>query len=493
MLLIPIGQENRTVRRHPLVSYGIIALNVAAFLACLAASPGADWTREMDARWREMIVYLIEHPYLELPPILAERCGDDCRQELDRRRAAHQTASGLPGWIVAEQQRKLAAKVGDVLTLLRKRPTYRLGFVPSEPAVGTLLASLFVHAGWLHLIGNMLFLFLSGPFVEDVFGRPLFGGLYLLSGTAATAAHVLSHPDSVIPLVGASGAIAGVMGAFLVRLSTARIQFLFVPIILLPTLRFTFFLPAFVVLPLWLLEQLWYAQRSEGGGSIAWWAHVGGFLIGAAVALAVKATGIEERVIHPAIERRISLQQHPGVEAAMDARLRGQWRAARRLIDDVLASEPGNMDAWRESYDIALEARELEQAGQSASRLLDLYVRSDEEVLVERFVEEALERAEDALSARFYLTAGSYLEKKTLVPLALKTYQRLAERHPEDPAAFRALFRRGEILARAGSPEEAHEAFARARAHDACTDDLRRLVDRAVAEIDSRRKNSGVS
>jgi membrane associated rhomboid family serine protease len=439
----------------------------------------------MNSKWWDMVAYISEHPYLQLPPILAERCGSQCRAELERLRA--QNASGSPaGGIVAEEQRTLDVKVAVVMRLLRERPAYRLGFVPSDPGVGTLLVSMFVHAGWLHIIGNMLFFFLSGPFVEDLFGRPLFAGLYLLSGLGGAYAQLLSNPASVIPLVGASGAIAGIMGAFLVRLTAARIRFLFVPIILLPTFRFTFFLPAFVVIPTWFLEQLWYAQQGEGVGGVAWWAHVGGFLCGATVAIGVRAARFEERVIHPAIERRISITQHPGIEAAMEFLARGQWNEARRRIEEVLAEEPRNLDAWQVSYEVALETRDMEAAGRSAMRLLDLYVREDEPELAERLVEEALGRVEDGLPTRFYLAAGSYLEKTARIPLALRTYALLVERQPEDPAAFRALFRSGEILAKTGSTEEARAAFARARAHEACTDHLRQAVDRALADVPSR-------
>src|SRR4029077_16637206 len=103
-------------------------------------------------------------------------------------------------------------------------------YVPAAPRAETALTSMFMHADWLHLIGNMLFLFLSGPFIEDCFGRSIYAGLYVASHLAGLWAHAAHQPESTIPLVGASGAIAGIMGAFLIRLGTKRIRFLFVPI-----------------------------------------------------------------------------------------------------------------------------------------------------------------------------------------------------------------------------------------------------------------------
>src|SRR4029077_7656196 len=113
--------------------------------------------------------------------------------------------------------------------------------------------------------------------------------LYLFSGLAGTLAHALKYPTSDIPTIGASGAIAGVMGAFLIRLGTSRIRFLYMPFFpFLWRIRFTFFMPAFVVLPLWLGEKVFYAHNAGEQSGVGWWAHIRGFLFGAAVAGAVR-------------------------------------------------------------------------------------------------------------------------------------------------------------------------------------------------------------
>ena len=130
---------------------------------------------------------------------------------------------------------------------------------------------------------------MTGPFVEDVFGRGVFAVLYFLSGFAALATHVAKFPHSEVPLIGASGAIAGVMGAFLVRYARRKIHMLYLPLFPLPRPRFTFGVPAFVIAPLWFGEQFWYAHRAGEESGVAFWAHVGGFLFGAVFALAVRA------------------------------------------------------------------------------------------------------------------------------------------------------------------------------------------------------------
>jgi membrane associated rhomboid family serine protease len=483
VLILPVGQADSTVRRHPLVSYVVIGLCLAVFLLCQAGQPGRQWQVEVQEKFGETIRYLLDTPHLELPPSLAQECGGDCR-ELEALRALRRRETGAPpAWVLEAQQQQLDRAATELVALLRRDPIRRLGFVPARPDPVLLLTSMFVHAGLLHILGNLLFFFIAAPFVEDVYGRPLFTGLYLLSGVAAAMTHAGKFPDSTTPLVGASGAIAGVMGAFLIRLGARSIRLLILPVPILPLIRFTVSLPAFVVLPLWLGEQFFYARVSETAAGVAWWAHIGGFAFGAGAALAIRLARFEERVIHPAIEKKISFEMSPHIQAAIDHRFQGHLDSARAVIRKALVEEPANADAWRESYEIAVGAGDLAEAGRSALRALELYVRQGEDENVTSLAEDAVDRAAAGLPPRFYLAAGSHLEKTVQNHLALRQYQELVDRHPDDPAAFRALFRRGEILRRAGELRDAEAAFTRARAHPACTGALADAVERALAEL----------
>jgi membrane associated rhomboid family serine protease len=140
----------------------------------------------------------------------------------------------------------------------------------------TPFSSMFLHGGWMHLIGNMLFLWIYGNNIEDYFGPVKFIVFYLVSGLAAIALYTLFNPSSEVPLVGASGAIAGVMGAYIVLHPRARVT----------CLLFFFFitfitLPAKVVLGIWFFYQIMMSLAgSSTGGGVAWLAHVGGFAFG---------------------------------------------------------------------------------------------------------------------------------------------------------------------------------------------------------------------
>ena len=149
--------------------------------------------------------------------------------------------------------------------------------------------SMFVHAGWAHIIGNMLFLWVFGDNVEDRLGHLRYLLFYLVSGGAAVGAQTYMALDTVLPAVGASGAIAGVLGAYLVLHPLARVQ-----VVIFPFVFFPFFLPAVLLIGIWFATQLFFGLASAGdataGAGVAWWAHIGGFVAGVVLILALGRT-----------------------------------------------------------------------------------------------------------------------------------------------------------------------------------------------------------
>lgn len=163
---------------------------------------------------------------------------------------------------------------------------YKMGAIPYEithfttlpgpprvsPAL-SLVTSMFLHGGLFHLFGNMLYLWIFGNNIEDFLGPVRFVLFYFLSGLGASLTHILLHPNSQIPMIGASGAIAGVLGAYLILYPGARVLtlvFLFFFIRIIP-------IPAAIILGFWFLLQVFNIGL---GGGVAWFAHIGGFLIG---------------------------------------------------------------------------------------------------------------------------------------------------------------------------------------------------------------------
>ena len=155
-------------------------------------------------------------------------------------------------------------------------------------AVIPLVTSMFLHGGWLHLLGNMLFLWVFGASVEDRFGHFGYLAFYMFSGLAAGITHIIVNWGSRVPSIGASGAISGVMGAYIMMFPASRILTL-VPLLFF---FFTVRLPAFLMLGYWFLIQFLSGMSALGQanqGGVAWWAHIGGFLVGAVAGLMFRA------------------------------------------------------------------------------------------------------------------------------------------------------------------------------------------------------------
>jgi membrane associated rhomboid family serine protease len=172
-----------------------------------------------------------------------------------------------------------------------------------------LFSSMFLHGSWTHVIGNLWFLWIFGNNVEDSMGHSRFLVFYLLTGLTAAGAHVVTQPDSALPMVGASGAISGVMGAYLVLYPRARVRTLLVLIVFITLVD----LPAFVYLGYWFLLQLLSSQLDAGlGGGVAFAAHVGGFVAGVVLVLLFR---------NPELVRA----KRAGVRLSSDRIPRGGW------------------------------------------------------------------------------------------------------------------------------------------------------------------------
>ena len=156
---------------------------------------------------------------------------------------------------------------------------YRFGFVPANFSFIAIFTSMFLHGGFSHIMGNMWFLWVFGDNVEGVLGHAKYALFYILCGLAATISQLLINPESSIPMVGASGAISGVLGMYMIRFPNANVHVFAFIIIFFTTFR----IPALFVLGFWFFNQLTSGLTSLGfdtTGGVAWFAHIGGFVAG---------------------------------------------------------------------------------------------------------------------------------------------------------------------------------------------------------------------
>ena len=181
------------------------------------------------------------------------------------------------------------ARIEGLLMSLGAVPAYITDPGNHPFAFLTLLSSMFLHGGWMHLIGNMLYLGIFGDNVEDVLGHTLYFVFYLAAGVAAGLAQVATAPTTMVPAVGASGAIAGVLAVYLVLYPTAPVRVLVPSFLFMRVAR----LPAVIVLGMWFVIQLFNGFLSLGTstmstGGVAWFAHIGGFVVGLLVGLLLR-------------------------------------------------------------------------------------------------------------------------------------------------------------------------------------------------------------
>lgn len=259
--MIPLRDHNPT-RSRPVVTLLLMAMNIAVFVliqprggneAIVKLTP-PDNKRSTDATSRAP-VYENEFLYWQA----AVPCEIRSNTPLDH----------------VEIESALRGKTDECVASPRDVPV----LFPSKQPPVSMVASMFLHGGWLHLLGNMLFLWIFGNNIEDRFGSVRYLLFYAAAGIVATLAHVASDPNSLVPVVGASGAIAGVMGAYLLLFPRARVTTVlaFLPV-------FPIRVPAWLLLGLWFFSQFW-VNPNEG---VAWVAHVGGFIFGVLVAFTVK-------------------------------------------------------------------------------------------------------------------------------------------------------------------------------------------------------------
>lgn len=264
--MIPI-RDNIPSRTVPVVNYCIILVCAVVFLLQMAAAGLHSSRRGVD---------------------LAERYG------MVPARVLHPRAT-----LIIPEERVRRGFWGGYEAYQVERRLRPLPFSPWW----TLLTCLFLHGGWLHIIGNMWFLYIFGDNVEDRFGHFRYLMLYLLCGLAGSVAHLITNYNSVMPTIGASGAIAGVMGAYFILYPRAKVLTL-VPIFIFLTL---FNVPAPLFLGFWFLLQ--FLQGVTPGaaetGGVAWWAHIGGFAAGVALALSL----YRSRMVRPPVDRTITMDR----------------------------------------------------------------------------------------------------------------------------------------------------------------------------------------
>ena len=458
-MLFPIRHENMSARRWPVVTIGLITINTVIFL--FTHYGVEDQSAKLKRISVQTVVLAAAHPELQVSPEVRQmvsyiqerapkawatmmRLGQTAR-DFDARR-------GMDGEALQQQMDSLCKQITDLRASL---PTVKYGFIPAEERPVTYITANFLHLSWLHLIGNMWFLWLAGFVLEDHWGRIVYIVFYLLAGAAAQQLYGWMSPGSITPAVGASGAVAGLMGAFLVRFPKMKIEMMWLWI-------YRFKARAYWLLTVWLLIEIVYGTVFGASTGIAHWAHVGGFVFGAIAAYGLSLTRVEQGV-NQSLDEKAEWQCDPALAQATKLIEQNQPDQALVVLNSFMASHPDSLDAahllqqiyWRKANmpgfreaslklcALQLKARDWESAWRSYQELRNLSDTNEEK-----------------LPASLWFDLCRAAENLKNLDVAFQEYQELASAYPADRHGLMAQIAAGRIcLSHLQRPREALNIF----------------------------------
>jgi len=461
-MLIPIRHENMSARRWPVVTLALIAINIIVFLAT-----HDTLTRQAPELGKVKVHILIlaaTHPELTLTPE-AQQLVNGFKDHNPNEWAKVQDPNHriIDAWDaqirLVDEPYQLQQTMDSLTDQYAKLSTTSLAeqyaFVPAHPTAISYLTANFLHGGWLHLIGNMWFLWLAGFVLEDAWGRWMYSAFYLVAGAAALQFHAWANAGSGVPTLGASGAVAALMGAFLVSFPRMKIEMMWIFMFR----RYSFKAPAYTLLPLWLLMEVLYGTVFGRASGTAHWAHVGGFLFGAIVACGLRYSGLE-RKMNQAIEEQVSWQNDPEIVQASDMVQAGQLDEALPILKDYLAKKPDSVDACSLLREIHWRKTDIPLYLAYTVRLCGLHLTSRQPQAAWQDYEEFLQQGGDKLPAQTWLDLCRVPEEEGAFDRALSEYDKLTAAYPRERQALLARLGAARIcLKRLNRPQDAMKYY----------------------------------
>jgi membrane associated rhomboid family serine protease len=470
---VPLGNEKSVVRRLPLITFAILIANTAVYFISLPLTIEQDHEREKAAR--RIKLFIEDNREILADEQVRERVRetgyfrkeiDSIEREIEKRPEKEEEYRQWLRGATATQLRQEIAPLLDEFDNVDEAHLYnRFGVVrDGKWKVYQLLTYSFIHANSrmfglifpLHLFFNLITLFAVAFTIEDLWGRDLFLAFYLLSAIVA------SIPDAIggTGIIGASGAVSAVMGAFLVRLPHTRIKLGWVSVpFALPMLAFgrkpygVTLVKSYYYLAFFFLNQLllwWFFTYKVGGGDgVSYRCHIAGFLFGALFAFVLKLTHLEEKVFNPKIEKKIAFHISPKIAAAIELLDKGEIKEAEKRLQALLASHPENpeiMMALAQVYERIFNFHKLNEV---YTKLIRQHLQYDDKEAALYAYDNLLlafpdNRIEPQIPPDDWITLCQYLEDVDMRHEAAVEYLRFATRCPDDPLVARACAQGGE-------------------------------------------------
>ena len=462
-MLIPIRHENMSARRWPIITVGLIVLNTVIFVATQGTMQ--QGSPELGKAKAHILLLAAQHPELKQ--------ADNEQKLVDNFKASYpaewartqsSTMDVVDAWDaqmrMMDDPARLQSMMDELADQYGKLSTASLteqyAFIPAHPSAISYLTANFLHGGWLHLIGNMWFLWLAGFVLEDVWGRWLYTAFYLVAGAAALQIHALANANSLIPTVGASGAVAALMGAFLVRFPKMKIEMLWL-FGLGRTYRFQ--AEAYWLLPLWLAGEIFYGTLFGQMSGVAHWAHIGGFVFGALGALAIQHSGLE-RTINRGIEEKTGYAEGKAIEEALAHLNHGRLAEAFAAANNILTTTPQSVEALAVLRDVHFRKGETAAQQDVILRLCAAHIKDNDITCAVEDYDAYLQSGGEKLPAGLLFDLARGLESHEQFDRALGEYEEFLATYPAERQSLPAQLAAARLcLKKLNRPEDAARFF----------------------------------
>ena len=489
-MLFPIKHENMTARRWPVITLGLILLNFLIFL-------GTHRTMEIQEApltsvKTHILILAARHPDLTISSkaqqFVADFQADDPADWAEMQTPDYKAIDDWDAQVRnvddrEQLQTEMDSIAAEYANLTASSIAERFAFIPAHPRPIAYLSSTFLHGGWLHLIGNMWFLWLAGFVLEDAWGRPLYLAFYLTAGIAATQFDAWANPGSIAVSYGASGAIAGLMGAFLVRFPQLKIRLMW----FFGSWLSGFWRPwvrAYWLLPLWFGMEIYYGKITGESDGIGHWAHVGGFAFGALAALAIRYSGLEHKA-NKAIEEKVSWTADPEINEASDLVEHGKLDQATVILNKYLAGNPDSLSAWGLLQIVHWRKNEIPACREATRKLCTLNLQAGMYEAAWQDYEEFLNLGGDKMPAAAWLEICRVAEERKDYQRALTEYHELFAAHPSERQGLMAQIGAARIsLRRLRCPDEALRLYRAASVSAIPHLDLEQDIEAGIQEAE---------
>jgi membrane associated rhomboid family serine protease len=448
-MLIPLRHENMEGRRWPVISIAIIAVNVLAFL-------GTHWQIEAQGPKRSevrahILLLAATHPELSMNPE-AQEFVTRFQKESPAvwRRVTSQNRDVVDTWDAkmrliedpAELQRQMDSLEQQFAELEHNSILQRYAFIPAHPEPISYVTANFLHGGWLHIIGNMWFLWLAGAILEDTWGRVIYPIFYFVSGAMALQFYAWASPGSIIPTLGASGAVAALMGAFLVRYPKTNIEMLWLFGFGFRSYRFQ--ARAYWLLPVWLAMEIFSGAIFGSSSGVAHWAHVGGFVFGAVAAVGLSYSGLEH-VANQAIEAKVTWTADPAIVQATGKMDEGNLDEAIAILQSHTATNSASMDAWTLLSQLYWRKNDIPKYHEAMIKLCQMHLKAQNVDAAWQDFGEYLNSGGERMPASTWLELCRAAEGQHNFERAVEEYDKLARTYPAERQSLLALMAAGRL------------------------------------------------